>query len=94
MQSQSKTNKGSFWNLFGQYLNSNLKYFCSLFYDIEWIFGSLNNYFDTNIKSGYYEINPPFDKCLIDNMFDKLSNDLINAENNKQPLLFCLIIIE
>jgi hypothetical protein len=78
--------------LFGSPLNTSNTNYGSFFYDIDKYFGSLGNFFDINIKKGYYEINPPFDKCLIDKIFDKLLKDLINAENNKEALLFCLII--
>ena len=78
--------------LFGSPLNTSNNNFGSYFYDIDKYFGSLGDFFNININRGYYEINPPFDKCLINNMFDKILNELLLAENNKEPLLFCLII--
>ena len=56
--------------------------FGSIFYDIEWVFGSFGNYFNTNILKGYYEANPPFDICLIKNMFDKMVLELDKAEDD------------
>ena len=78
--------------LFGSALNTSMYKFGSIFYDIEKVFGSIGNYFDTNIIIGYYEINPIFDKCLIDNIFIKCNNELHNAEKNKYGLLFLLIL--
>ena len=78
--------------LFSSVLNTNLNYFCSVFYDIEWVFGSLNNYFDNNIISGYYEINPPFNKKICDESLIKTFNELKVSEKNKKPLLFLFIL--
>ena len=78
--------------LFGSPLNTSNNNFGSFFYDIDKYFGSLGDFFKINIQRGYYEINPPFDKCLINNIFEKILNELTIAENNKEALLFCLII--
>lgn len=48
------------FELFGSIINTTLKYYCSLFYDIERYFGSVGNFFNLNIKKGFYEMNPPF----------------------------------
>ena len=78
--------------LFASGINSSYTTYCSLFYDIEKYFGSLGSFFKTEIKAGYYEINPPFEKDIIDNMFNKLYSELNLAEKNKRPLLFFIII--
>jgi hypothetical protein len=80
--------------LFGSSLNTSNTMFGSFFYDCEYIFGSIGNYFDTKLKRGYYEINPIFDKCLIDKVFHKSLDELIEARNKKEALLFCYIIPE
>jgi hypothetical protein len=80
------------FELFGSALNTNLNYFCSVFYDIEWVFGSLNNYFDTKIISGYYEINPPFNRKICDQCLIKTYNELKKSEKNKKPLLFLFVL--
>jgi len=77
--------------LFGSALNTSMTNFGSIFYDIEWVFGSFGNYFNTTIQKGYYEANPPFDICLIKNMFDKMIIELDKAEDKKLPLLFFII---
>ena len=78
--------------LFGSPLNTSTAIFGSFFYDIDKYFGSIGNYFSTDIKKGYYEINPVFDKCLIDNIIIKSTNELIKAQKNKLPLLLCFIL--
>ena len=78
--------------LFGSALNTSMTNFGSLFYDIEWVFGSLGNFFNMKITSGNYEINPPFDKCLIKKIFNKILSDILIAENNNKPLLFFIIL--
>lgn len=40
--------------LFGSAFNSTLKYFGSLFYDIEKYFGSIGNFFNCNLKKGFF----------------------------------------
>ena len=80
--------------LFGSPLNTSYTTFGSYFYDTDNLFGSIGNFFDMNIIKGYYEINPPFDSCIINNIFKNCLNFLITAENNKLPLLFLFIIPE
>ena len=41
---------------------------------------------------GSYLINPPFEICTIKNMFNKTSNELNNAEKDKNELLFIITI--
>ena len=78
--------------LFGSALNTSASNFGSIFYDIEWVFGSIGNFFDAQILRGYYEVNPPFDHCLIKKMIKKTHEQLLLAEESKEPLLFMYII--
>ena len=78
--------------LFGSPLNTSSFTFGSIFYDIDHVFGSIGNYFNTKLLKGYYEINPIFDKCLIDNIIIKCFNEFNIANNNKAPLLFLIIL--
>jgi len=78
--------------LFASAINSSYMNYGSLFYDIEQYFGSLGNYFSMNIKSGYYEANPPFEYDLIQKMFTKMLKELTIAEKNKKGLLFFIVI--
>lgn len=78
--------------LFGSAINtSNIRY-GSIFDDVEETFGSLGSFFNMNIRSGYYELNPPFDVTTVRNMFEKLSMWLQIAERNQKPLLFIVFI--
>ena len=78
--------------LFGSPLNTSSSIYGSLFYDIEHLFGSIGNMFNSNILEGYYELNPVFDKCLIDRLLIKCSNELIFSEKNNFKLLFLFIL--
>jgi hypothetical protein len=78
--------------LFGSPLNTSNMRFGSFFYDIDKYFGSLGNFFDIDTTKGYYELNPVFDICLIDKVFNKLVDSLEIADKNKNPLLFLIII--
>jgi hypothetical protein len=77
--------------LFGSAINTSNKY-CSLFYDIEKYFGSMGNFFNIDIIKGYYSINPPYEDNIINQMFAKLGYWLNRATNNKNPLLFFIIL--
>ena len=74
--------------LFGSPLNTSSFTFGSLFYDIDYVFGSIGNYFNTKLSKGNYEINPVFDKCLIDDLINKCLSELNLASKNNNGLLF------
>lgn len=78
--------------LFGSPINTSSATFGSYFYDIDYVFGSIGDYFKTEIKKGYYEVNPPFERCLIDNVMKKSLNELDVANENKLPLLFLFVL--
>jgi len=78
--------------LFGSPLNTSLTTFGSYFYDTDNMFGSIGNFFNMNIKKGYYEINPPFDRCIINKIFNSCLEFLLTAEKDKESLLFLFII--
>lgn len=78
--------------LFGSPINTSSATFGSYFYDIDYVFGSIGDYFKTDIKKGYYEVNPPFDRCLIDNVMKKSLDELNVANENKLPLLFLFVL--
>jgi hypothetical protein len=75
--------------LFGSAINTSSTRYGSIFTDIEQYFGSIGSFFNLDIKAGYYEINPPFEYNLINNMFNKLFEWL---ENTNKGLLFFVII--
>jgi hypothetical protein len=78
--------------LFGSPLNTSSYTFGSIFYDIDYVFGSIGDYFKTNLLKGSYEINPIFDKCLINRIIDKCLKELNNASNLENSLLFLFIL--
>jgi hypothetical protein len=78
--------------LFGSPLNTSLTTFGSYFYDTDNMFGSIGNFFNMNIKKGYYEINPPFDRCIINKIFNYCLEFLLTSEKDNEPLLFLFII--
>lgn len=67
--------------LFGSIINTSLKYFCSMFYDIEKYFGSIGNFFDCTLKSGVFEMNPPFTIWMIESSFAHIRKALDNTTN-------------
>lgn len=75
--------------LFGSAINTSSTKYGSVFYDIEKNFGSLGSFFDMTIKSGYFEANPPFEFSIIDNMFKKMYNHLMNTD---EGLLFFIVL--
>lgn len=74
--------------LFGSAINTSNR-FASLFYDIEKYFGSMGNFFNLDIKKGYYEVNPPYENTIIGQVFLKMSEWLSAAQG---PLLFFVIL--
>lgn len=52
----------------GPTINTPPKYFCSMFYDPEKYFGSIGNFFNCNIKKGFYENESAF-RCLDNGIF-------------------------
>jgi hypothetical protein len=81
---------GACLELFGSLMNHKLKYFCSLFYDLEKYFGSRGNHFNITLIKGFYLLNPPFTEDMI-NL--SLTNMLNNLEKNKNIGYFISIPI-
>lgn len=82
--------------LFGSAINTSNK-FGSLFYDVERAFGSMGDVFNLDVRRGFYELNPPYENGIIDELFAKLalwlkrsslSTDLLLPH----PLLFYLVL--
>lgn len=76
--------------LFGSLMNHKLKYFCSLFYDLEHYFGSRGNHFNITPIKGFYLLNPPFTEDMINK---SLGNMLTNLKNNSNIGYFVSIPI-
>lgn len=58
--------------LFGSPLNTSTNQYCSPFYDIESQFGSLGSFFDFEICTGTYLLNPPYDQEIINHAVEKV----------------------
>lgn len=67
--------------LFGSAINTSSR-FGSLFYDVERYFGSLGNFFDLDVRRGYFEVNPPYDDVIVDGVFRKLTKWLYASAGN------------
>lgn len=76
------------FELFGSVFNTYNTSYCSLFYDIEKYFGSKGSFFDIQILSGNFSMNPPFDKRII-----KKSIALCEHFMNKYNNIFVIIWI-
>lgn len=69
------------FELFGSVFNTFNTSYCSLFYDIEKYFGSMGSFFDINILSGGFSVNPPFDYHIIKDTIDICNNCLSKKPN-------------
>ncbi|CRG98858.1 conserved Plasmodium protein, unknown function [Plasmodium relictum] len=74
---------------FSSPFNAVLKNYCSFFSDIDIFFGSSSNFFEFNLQSGSYEVNPPFDIFLINKLIIYI---LHNLKKELYELTFFLII--
>ena len=67
--------------MFGSFINHNLKYYYGLFPDLEQEFGCLGNFFNSVVKEGNYIVNPPFAYEIIHKTFRHLVKLLKNTIN-------------
>lgn len=58
--------------LFGSPLNTTTDQYCSPMYDLERHFGSLGSFFNFDICSGTYLLNPPYDESIINEAMQKI----------------------
>jgi len=66
--------------LFGSPLNTSVEQYCSPMIDIEKHFGSLGSFFDFNMCSGTYLLNPPYDESIINESMEKIFNVLTSSK--------------
>lgn len=69
---------------FASSLNHHLKYYCSMFYDIEKIFMSLGFFQNITYIKGNYMANPPYELNLLNNLVDTV----IKSCKSKQKITF------
>ncbi|KJP89578.1 hypothetical protein AK88_00789 [Plasmodium fragile] len=74
---------------FSSPLNAILPSYCSFFPDIDTFFGSSGNFFEFPLRSGAYEVNPPFDVYLINQVIVYILHHLNKEEHE---LTFFLVI--
>ncbi len=67
--------------LFGSAINTTLNYYFGLFHDIERDFGCLGNFFNSNLKRGFYVMNPPFIEWLMEASFTHVTSILKMNQN-------------
>jgi len=77
---------------FASSINSTLKNYCSIYYDLEQLFGSHGNFFNKNFIEGVYTFNPPYQKNIIDKGYLKINYHLDLAHKNDKELTFILTI--
>jgi hypothetical protein len=58
--------------LFASPINCTLNSYCSIYVDVEKYFGSVGNFFNYDLKSGFYTFNPPYQVDIIEKGFNKL----------------------
>jgi len=90
----NKMNKdyGLNFECFASAINSSLKNYCSIYYDLEKLFGSNGNFFNINLIEGAYSFNPPYQKDIMDNGIIKLFTLLNNANEANKKLTFIMTI--
>ena len=77
---------------FASSINCTLKNYCSIYYDLEKLFGSHGNFFNKNFIEGVYTFNPPYQKNIIDKGYLKIQYHLDQANKNNKELTFILTI--
>jgi hypothetical protein len=74
---------------FASAINSSCKYFCSLYYDVEYYFGSIGNFFNIVPVKGVYSFNPPYQHDVITNGIKKI---ITHMDNSNDSLTFIITI--
>ncbi len=74
---------------FASPLNAYFNKFCSAFYDVDKYFGSIGSFFDTIIREGKWECNPPFTEEVMVNCAKHIDNML---EQTDKPLMFFVTV--
>jgi phosphorylated CTD-interacting factor 1 len=82
-----------FLECFGSPLNAYLPSFCSAFFDdLDWHFGSVGNFLETNITEGLCEANPPFSPSMMGKMAYQIEENLQAADVRGSSLTFVVIV--
>ena len=74
--------------LFGTPFNTTLDQFCSPFSDLEHMFGSIGSFFEYEITTGTYFMNPPYDETLMTKSMIKV----LDALDTNQEITIIVVI--
>jgi phosphorylated CTD-interacting factor 1 len=79
---------------FASPFNMCLPVFGSAFPDLDWHFGSIGNFMETEFgaSSGCVEVNPPFSPGVMNGMVEHMEDQLDQADRNDVALTFCVIV--
>ena len=77
---------------FASSINSTLKNYCSIYFDMEQYFGSHGNFFNINIVEGTYSFNPPYQKDIMNIGIKKIFDFLNKAKELNNNLTFIMTI--
>lgn len=74
---------------FASPINAHCESFCSAFYDIDKVFGSIGSFFNFSSVSGSFQANPPFVPAIVSSMAIHMNNLLANSS---EPLSFIIVL--
>ena len=77
---------------FASSINSSLKYYCSIYYDVEKYFGSIGSFNQMTPKNGVYSFNPPYQYDIISNGINRIINFMKTSSTNGDKLCFIITI--
>jgi hypothetical protein len=77
---------------FASTINSSLKNYCSVYYDLEKFFGSKGNFFNIELEEGTFSFNPPYQKDIIDTGINRLFYFLDKSTKNNKTITFIMTI--
>lgn len=77
---------------FASSINSTLKNYCSIYFDMEQYFGSHGNFFNIDIIEGTYSFNPPYQKDIMNIGIKKIFDFLNKAKELNNNLTFIMTI--
>lgn len=83
-----KARFGANFECFASALNVTYDGWCSLFPDLEHVFGSNGNFVALNMKSGFYQANPPYNEMALLRMYDKVADMMLEPG----PIVYTLSI--
>ena len=80
------------FELFASSINTSFNNYCSVYYDVEKYFGSKGSFYNVIPLSGTYDVNPPYQKNIINSCLNKLLEHLNSAQENNRKLTFIISV--